>query len=119
MGIPLQLRFFLEYFFFSVLTPPHFGTNIARHLALDIVVKRYDFVVLVVQCVICQPREFEAVKTKVALETLLRILDPLYLLYCLLMFFGWTSTERGEVEDEKYIVLEYWELKRKFGPKWE
>lgn len=69
-----------------MLTPTLFGTDIARHLALDIVVKRHDFVVLFVQCMIRQPREFEAVKTKVALETLLRILDSLYLLYCLLVF---------------------------------
>ena len=66
-----------------MLTPIHFGTSIARHLALYIFVKRHNFVVLFVQCMIRQPREFEAVKTKVALETLLRILDPLYLLHCL------------------------------------
>jgi len=86
MGIPLRPRFFWKIFFSLVLTPTHFGSDIARHLALDIVIKRHDFVVLFVQFMIRQPRELEAVKTKVALETLLRILDPLYLLYCLLMF---------------------------------
>lgn len=88
MGIPIRPRFFfLEDFFFSaVLTPTYFGSDIALRLVLDIVVRRHDFVVLFVQCMIRQPREFEAVKTKVALETLLRILDQLYLLYCLLMF---------------------------------
>lgn len=78
--------FLEDFFFFLVLTPTHFGSDIARHLALDIVVKRHDFVVLFVQFMICQPRELEAVKTKVALETLLRTLDPLCLLYCLLVF---------------------------------
>jgi hypothetical protein len=69
-----------------VLTPTLIGTNIARHLAFDVVVKRHDFVVLFVQCMIRQPGEFEDAKTKVALETLFRILGPLYLLYCLLVF---------------------------------
>jgi len=86
MGVSLQPRFFCKTFFSPVLTPTHFGTDIARHVALDIVVKRHDFVVLFVQCMIRQPREFETVKKQVALETLLRILDSVYLLYCLLMF---------------------------------
>jgi hypothetical protein len=76
----------LEDFFFPLLIPTHFDTDIARHLALEIVVKRHDFIVRFVQCMIFQLREFEAVKTTVALETFLRILDPLYLLFSLLMF---------------------------------
>lgn len=34
-------------------------------------------------------------------------------------FFGWTSPERGEVEDAKHVMLVNWELKRMFVPKWE